>query len=91
MRFLFIDLWIVRFIEKLGAIPKDTANKKINHLLKIVAFFKDLPEEKFISYMGIYHDYGIDKKIANNLSGGAGKKKYFPDRHLREKGTYWAI
>ena len=91
MRFLFIDLWIVRFIEKLGAIPKDLANKKINHILKLVEFFKDLPEEKFVSYIGIYHDYTIDKRIANNMAGGAGKRKYFPDRHFREKKSYWQV
>jgi hypothetical protein len=91
LRFLFIDLWVLRLIETMGLISKDILNIKINKNLTIIEKIRDklgvhLAEGNF---MGIYKDYDIAKK--RMLLEGKKFYPYYPHIHYAEKGKYRII
>ena len=89
IKFLFIDLWIVRIIEKLGYLNKTITNEKIDRILGLIQKFRNKQNE-MILYTGVYHDYSIDKKIFN-LNNSTFRPKYIPEKYLKEKGEYYHI
>jgi hypothetical protein len=86
LRFLFIDLWILRLVRSMNLLSSDILNTKINYLWQIIEFFRK--EYKFPDpeYCGIYKDYNIDKKI-NNLQGER-FFPYYPHIYVGNKGEY---
>jgi hypothetical protein len=90
LKFLFIDLWIVRLIEKLGIINTAVYTRKLNYLISIIDKVKNMKEVDRISYMGIFHDYAIDKKIFK-MEHNSVYRVYYPDKQLRDTGTYWKL
>lgn len=89
LRFLFIDLWIIKIVEKLGYLDKNVTNEKINRILGLIQRFRNMPE-KIIKYKGIFHDYSIDKKIYN-LIHSSFKPKYIPEKYYKEQGKYYTV
>lgn len=75
LRFLFIDLWILRVIYKMGSIDKKIVQEKIDNLWRLILFFRN--EYKYpnrdAKFLGTYRDYLMDKK-ASALEG----KRFFP-------------
>ena len=71
VRFLFIDLWIIRVIKILGLISDSILNIKIASMWKMIDFFRD---DKYLNiidkYIGEYHDYNVDKKLENTKQDG---------------------
>lgn len=91
LRFLFIDLWIIRVIKTLGLLSEDILNKKLIYLWRIIEFFRsDMELTEFGEFIGIYRDYSIDKKI-QGLSQTKKYYPYYPDVYLKESNHYREI
>jgi len=77
LRFLFIDLWIVRIIKTIGYFSSDKLNKKIQYLWNIIEFFRNksfkLTPIKDTYWIGVYKDMILDKKMQN-----LDNKSYYP-------------
>lgn len=75
LRFLFIDLWIIRVIKNLNLISVDILNMKIDYLWKIILFMKEyfVGKEMSIEFIGTNVDYSISKKMSN-----LGGTQFFP-------------
>jgi hypothetical protein len=66
LRFLLIDLWILRIIRSMDLIQKTKLQQKINHIWKLLQFFqKDSYQDNIDGYSGTYRNYNMDKKINN--------------------------
>jgi len=89
LRFLFIDLWIVRLIKKLGLLTEDILTKKIKYIWQLVDKFRGDFDADTIEYIGTYYDYNISKKISNIQ--GKMFLPYFPEMYIREHNTYRII
>ena len=98
LRFMFIDLWILRVIKNLGLITVDILNKKIEYLWKLIMFFKEdniqqskdksIPCKKIL-FQGIHRDFHMDKKVSNIQ----GKRfyPYYPYVYLKQNNSYREI
>jgi hypothetical protein len=88
LRFLYIDLWILRLIYALGIITNDIINMKIDHYWFLINEFRGNYGDKLktTNFFGIYRNYLVDKK-QENLKG---KKytPYIPSIYLAENNTY---
>ncbi len=75
LRFLYIDLWILKLIFNMGKISKDVLQMKIEYCWRLINEFRGEFGDvlKTTAYFGVYRNYLIDKKN-QNLKG----KKYFP-------------
>jgi hypothetical protein len=89
LRFLFIDLWIIRLIKKLNLMTEDIINKKLAYIWKLIDNYRNTILTDSTDYMGTYRDYIIDKKISN-ISGKM-FMPYFPDMFLRNNNAYRTI
>jgi hypothetical protein len=90
LRFLFIDLWIIRIIKNLGYLTPNVLNIKVDYLWKIIEFIRDTYKFKTAKkHFGIYRDANMDKKLAN-LSG---KRfyPYYPAKYVEENNKYRSI
>ena len=65
LRFLFIDLWIIRVIKTLGLISSDILNKKIIYLWELIEFLRSHNTTLDISFLGTYKDFTVDKRMSN--------------------------
>lgn len=75
LRFLYIDLWILKLIFNMGKISRDVLQMKIEYCWRMINEFRGEFGDvlKTTDYFGVYRNYMIDKKN-QNLKG----KKYFP-------------
>jgi hypothetical protein len=88
LRFLFIDLWVVRIIKTLGLLSDDILNKKIVNIWQCIEYFRcDQCENKIDGYIGTYRDYGIDKKLSI-FSQNKRFFPYYPDVYLNDNSKY---
>lgn len=87
LRFLFIDLWVIRIIHNMGHLTREILQTKVKYIMHVVQKIKDpsfgLMSKVFgLDYVGVYKDYDISKK-ADNL-----KSKmffpYYPAKELRK-------
>lgn len=103
LRFLFIDLWIIRVIKTLGLISAEILTRKISYLWQLIDFFRksgklhsepadklDKPiNESDVAFIGTYKDFVVDKRM-DNL-----KEKifypYYPFIYYRNTGNYRKI
>ncbi len=88
LRFLFIDLWIIRVIKNLGLLSADILNKKIVYLWKLIEYYRDnISTEKPSGFIGIHREASIDKKL---LARNQAKKyyPYYPDIYWRNHNAY---
>ena len=91
LRFLMIDIWIIRVINKLGFLNDRASQNKTKYILSTVKKIKSsdmlfINNAFGVDYVGVYKDYFISKKI-NNLSGKA-FYPYYPERYLAKNGRY---
>ncbi len=91
LRFLFIDLWIIRVIKTLGLLTDDILNKKLITIWNCIEYFRcDECESKIDGYIGIFRDYNIDKKIMV-LNQDKRFFPYYPDIYIKDNGKYREI
>jgi hypothetical protein len=94
LRFLVIDLWIIRMIHEMGHLTNDMLKVKTKYIMFVIDKIKN-PElgihDKVFgsSYVGIYKDYDISKKV-NNLKGKM-FYPYYPERDIINNNTYKTI
>lgn len=94
LRFLMIDLWVLRMIQEMGHITNDILKTKTKYLIFVIEKIKSkeigLIEKVFGSdYVGIYKNYIISKKIENMK--GRLFYPYYPEREILNKGEYRKI
>ena len=67
LRYLFIDIWILKFILEVGKLPRYKILNKIHIMWKYINFFKNNYEIdiKKIEFNGIFQDHIIYKKNKN--------------------------
>lgn len=91
LRFLIIDLWIIRMIHGMGHFTDDMLKLKTKYIMYVVEKIKTpefgLLDKVFgIDYVGVYKDYDISKKIENLKSDPF--FPYYPERELTNSGKY---
>lgn len=91
LRFLVIDLWIIRMIHEMGHLTNDMLKLKTKYIMYVVEKIKDpkfgLMDKAFdTNYVGNYKDYDISKKIENLK--GRGYYPYYPERELLNNDQY---
>lgn len=87
MRFLFIDMWIIRIILRLGKIPKPMGITKITLLWNTIsALRKEFgnKDSDITDYIGIYRKYTIDKKLLKLEMES--HFPYYPAQYEKKKG-----
>jgi hypothetical protein len=87
LRFLFIDLWIIKFIGFLKLLTDDIVKKKIKIIWSDIQFIKEFNyDEEKIKYIGTFKKYDIYKKLIK-----LEEKKYypyFPEIYYKTNKTY---
>jgi hypothetical protein len=73
LRFLFIDLWIIRVIRTLGLLTSEVLNKKLIYIWDLIAYFRQLDTFSSLNFIGTHIDPAVYKKI-NTLN----EKLYHP-------------
>lgn len=88
LRFLFIDLWILRIIQGLKLLSNDILNKKINYIWDLILHYKKAKDGKY-QYVGIHRDFNTDKKTSNMQ----GKRfyPYYPHVYMHQYNKYREI
>jgi hypothetical protein len=86
LRFLYIDLWVIRIIRSLGLLDKSILNIKLASLWKLIEYFRST-ELSIDDYIGEYRDAAVDKKMSK-LSQTKKFYPYNPDAHFKEHGKY---
>jgi len=90
LRFLFIDLWVIRVIQGLGYLTKEILQKKLLYLWNMIKFFRntyEIPGD--VQYIGTNKDAFIEKKM-NNLKCRS-YYPYYPGAYLLSKNKYREI
>jgi hypothetical protein len=92
LRFLFIDLWVVRFLREMGRIDAETLKKKVALAWSVVEYIRDQVDPELLpagprEFLGMYRDAMIDKKIAS-LGSTKSLYPYYPGLYLVDKGGY---
>lgn len=92
LRFLFIDMWIIKIIHAMGFINDDQLEQKIRGIKTVAKKIRNskLMEETFgLDHVGVHKDYNISKK-QDNL-----KKKmhppYYPEKNIIKENAYRII
>ncbi len=73
LRFLFVDLWILRVIKNMKLITDDIAKKKADTIISNITFHDDYKNDAPIEYSGTFRSYTIDKKNYNLTD-----KRFYP-------------
>jgi hypothetical protein len=89
LRFLFIDMWVIRVIQSLGILSKDILNKKITYLWELIDFFRMRDGQKCVDFIGTHRDAIIDKKMTN-LKGNS-HYPYYPSMFYNKQKSYRVI
>jgi hypothetical protein len=63
-RFLFIDIWTLRFLNLLGHIPDDSMINKIYANLNTVNMLRDKKNKYGVDYDGVYKDLVVERRKA---------------------------
>jgi hypothetical protein len=86
LRFLFIDLWVAKFVFKAGKMEKEQYFKKIDRLWSVINSAHDIPPH-VDGFLGIYQDFEIAKKKFNIESTGNMFMPYYPYKVLEQTGS----
>lgn len=82
LRFLMLDIWLLKIVQKLDFLTKDVLVKKINMILGYMKFLRKLNvvKSKAFSdhYIGIYESESQAKKKNINLIFETQRKKVYP-------------
>lgn len=90
LRFLFIDLWVIRIIKGMGLLSASILQKKIDELWTMIEFIREqYTFSDQITHIGTYRNAAADKKI----SGMKGKMffPYYPHVYLEQNNKYRSI
>lgn len=90
LRFLFIDLWVIRVIRDMGFLTKEILNMKLVYIWKLIEFFRNvykIPGD--VQFDGVYKNAIIEKKLKNLVSRQY--YPYYPEAYLMSKKTYRVI
>lgn len=83
MRFMFIDLWIIRLIASMGLIDEHLRNKKISIIWKKLIYFNDYVDGK-LDYIGTNFPAELDNKL--KTLGSKGYYPYYPESYFQSHG-----
>jgi hypothetical protein len=88
LRFLFIDLWVIRIIKSMGILSSDILNKKLVYIWGLIDFFRNKYTMSCdnIKFIGIYKNALITKKISN-LKGKT-YYPYYPEVYIKQFNKY---
>jgi hypothetical protein len=86
LRFLFIDLWVIRIIRKLGVLNADILDKKLNYLWSVILYFRNLVSTDTPEFIGTYRDFAVDKKL--NTVGVKVPYPYYPEMYFEDNKKY---
>lgn len=94
LRFLVIDLWIIRMIHEMGHLTNDMLKVKTKYIMFVIDKIKNpelgIYDKVFGSnYVGTHKDYDISKKV-NNLKGKM-FYPYYPERDMINNGAYKTV
>jgi predicted RNA methylase len=92
LRFLMIDMWIIRIICKLGLIQQQQLFQKIKKIMKHVKMIRSGKwiNEKFgLQYIGNYQDPSVAQKIKNMQTGMC--YPYYPEKFKNEMKKYKTV
>ena len=91
LRFLFIDLWVLRLIKTMGLISKDILDKKMQRLSFLIEKIRNKIGEQILDYnfMGLFKSYDIDKK--NSMIKGKKFYPYYPEIFIKQNHKYRKI
>ena len=89
LRFLFIDLWIIRVIKTLGLLTNEVLNKKLLYIWDLIEYFRQLDVFNEWKFIGTFIEAAIDKKI-NTLNDKL-YYPYFPDAYKKTHNKYREI
>ena len=82
LRFLFIDLWVTKFVYSIGKLDKQSYTQKQTRTLELIKQAENLP---FVvdGVLGLYYDYEISKKEKK-----VGQEQFFgpymPDSYFKK-------
>lgn len=72
LRFMLIDLWIIRLVYKMDLISKDLLERKMRHLADHISkVAKQKPQD--YEYFGVWKEFSVEKKL-NSLK----KRMHYP-------------
>jgi hypothetical protein len=89
LRFLFIDLWIIRVIKTLGLLTSDVLNKKLIYIWKLIEYFRQLDTFSEWNFIGTHIDAVIYKKI--NTVNEKLYHPYYPEIYKKIHNSYREI
>lgn len=90
LRFLFIDMWVIRVIESLGLLTKDILQIKFDYLWDLINYVRnEFNTDELVNFFGVHKDPIIDKKIAN-LSNKY-YYPYYPELYYKKEKKYREI
>ena len=88
LRFMFIDVWIVRFIKNIGALDEHTLENKLSLMWKIIDYFRSMSESTIKEqYIGTYINYDVAKKM-DAMKQNKFYQAYFPEESMRKHKKY---
>lgn len=89
LRFLFIDLWIIRLIKNMGLLTTEILQKKVDRITSIIDKIRDVLGEKIqdANFIGVYKDYDQSKKI-DSINQIKKFYPYYPEIYKNEKKAY---
>jgi hypothetical protein len=80
LRFMFIDVWIIRFIKNIGLLDANVLDQKLTFMWKIIDYFRTLDESTDAAhYTGTFISYDVAKKM-----DALKQKKFFPPYYPEE-------
>lgn len=74
LRFLFIDLWVIRVIRGFNTMDSNRMKQKLLYLWKLILFFRDYKIPGDTKYFGDYQDKFTSEKIRSREQS----RRYFP-------------
>lgn len=91
LRFLLIDIWILKIVKSIGCIDDVIMQKKINGIWGTIMYFrnKKLCEQSSLVYRGTHIDRISDKKTTS-LQGKT-HYPYYPAVYYKKSNTYRVI
>jgi hypothetical protein len=91
LRFMFIDLWILKVVKVLGYLTAEVLDKKIEYLFAIIQRIKsdDFWLGDVVKYKGVHRPESMDKKI--NIKEGKRYFPYYPGKFYEDKKEYRVI
>ena len=91
LRFMFIDVWIVRFVKSMGFLDGKALEIKLAFMWKIIDHFRTLDESTDADrYMGTSINYDVAKKM-DSLKQQKFFQPYYPEESMIKYKKYRSI